>query len=264
MLHRVKFKLTLIITLFSSPISSIVLAESPLSPPIISNIYKLRFGNIYASGEDEFEREGIDRLKGRGEKGLDLLYKLDDPQISDYIYVKKGERLKLNYDDEISRNTIIKLMGHGSTLILNKINNRRETLEFNALVVDSGEGVLDFSNGISQKTLIDDLIIKEGACLKIEGLYPGYDDHFLVKKTSQHLADALSKIRFKNYPEKRVGVRDYDKDYWEIGYGAGFKPLPTPEPSTYGAILTVGAFGFVAWRRRVRRARGAVSLRKWH
>jgi len=72
-----------------------------------------------------------------------------------------------------------------------------------------------------------------------------------VKKTSSGLREALTNTCFEGKSES-VGVRDYNSDYWEIGVGNGFRPLP--EPVTYGAVFSLGVLGFVAWRRRGKRS----------
>jgi len=75
-------------------------------------------------------------------------------------------------------------------------------------------------------------------------------DHLFVKKSDRKLEDTLTKVRFEGKSEA-AGVRDYSSDYWEIGVGAGFRPLP--EPTTYGEAFSVAALGLWALRCRKRR-----------
>jgi len=87
---------------------------------------------------------------------------------------------------------------------------------------------------------LDDLLIYDDSLLEIYGWKDGRD-WLLVKKTSQHLYDALKRIRFEGYDPNAVHLEDYNKEYWSIS--------GTPEPSTYGAISASGALGLVLWRR---------------
>jgi len=118
-----------------------------------------------------------------------------------------------------------------------------------ALVVENSVGVFHFMHSdkfkdVSEKTLfLDDLIIKDGASLVIRSWEAGRD-HFLVRKDSKFLDDALKKITIHGWGKNQIYLKEYDKDkdYWSIE--------AAPEPSTYGALLGVVSFGIVAWRRR--------------
>ncbi|WP_156469225.1 PEP-CTERM sorting domain-containing protein, partial [Cephaloticoccus primus] len=112
-------------------------------------------------------------------------------------------------------------------------------------------GTISISNERTSKIYLNDLVIADGGLLKVTLWVRNYD-HLLVRKGSQGLADALGKIHFDN--EGPAGVREYNKDYWEIGAGHGFGQLPVPEPATYGAVFSLGVLGFVAWRRRGKRS----------
>jgi len=122
------------------------------------------------------------------------------------------------------------------------------TEKIGSLVVD-GYGMIKFRhNEWSDRGYfyLNDLIINPDSIIQVEEWLEGYS-HLLVRKDSKHLNDAWNKIRFKN-TNGEVGVRDYDNDYWEIGVGADFRPLP--EPTTYGAAL--GAVGLGLWLSRRR------------
>jgi len=152
------------------------------------------------------------------------------------------------YDDIISRNATITFDGKRPELHFvgfDKIG--RYTIQgLNVMGVDS---TLDFSSG-KTKLFLDDLWIGGMGDLFLEGFVPASGDGLFVRKTSVYLEDALAKIRFGNTSGK-VGVRDYNWEYWEIGIGADFRPLP--EPAVYDTVFSLGALGFVAWRRRRRR-----------
>jgi len=97
---------------------------------------------------------------------------------------------------------------------------------------------------------IDDLIIEPNSILDIISNVLT-TPHFFVRKDSEHLKDALGRIKFQGRSEPVAGVRDYNKNYWEI--------IPSwtvpniPEPSTYGAIVSGVALGFSLVRRKRRR-----------
>jgi len=90
---------------------------------------------------------------------------------------------------------------------------------------------------------LDDLSISNGSNLTIKKWNLGYN-HLLVRKDSEHLYDALTRIKFEGHWQWRAGLKDFDKDYWQL--------IPDiPEPSTYGAVLgAVGLGGFFLRRRK--------------
>jgi len=115
------------------------------------------------------------------------------------------------------------------------------TEKFHRLVV-KGDGLLYFYNRPTYRTLfLDDLLIESGGTLRVADWSDGMTK-LLVRKDSEHLSESLRRIVFDNDKTKEAGLREYDKDYWEVGPGF-------PEPASYGAIL-VGVVGFVIKRRR--------------
>jgi len=85
---------------------------------------------------------------------------------------------------------------------------------------------------------LDDLLIADDSFLTITAWKEGRDA-LLVRKDSENLWDALSRIKFEGRAEHRAWVKDYDKDYWQV--------IPAfPEPSTYGALFGVVGL-MVAW-----------------
>jgi len=180
--------------------------------------------------------------------------------IGDNVYVKKGSEFVIRVSNQIRSASSVILTGGGGTLAFRRRGDLdRVSLTLKSLIVEGGDGVLYF-NTSNNSIFLDDLVIKDGSHLIVR-LWSNASDHILVRKTSEHLADTLKKIRFLNR-SGQVGVRDYDENYWEIGIGDGFGPLP--EPAVYGAAFSLSLLGVLAWRRRVRRARGAVSLSKRH
>jgi len=85
--------------------------------------------------------------------------------------------------------------------------------------------------------------VKEGSFLELEDWEFGYGSQLLVRKDSTHLKDSLGRIEFKEYLGYRGGLKEYNRDYWEI--------IPAfPEPSAYGAVFGAVGIGLAAWRRR--------------
>jgi len=162
-------------------------------------------------------------------------------------YVKSGGRLALANSDQIKDTATVTLSGNNANFSFtgNAVNNSEK---IHALVVESGRGIFSFSHPVKTKDnasrtlILDDLIIKDGATLRIAAWEAGRD-HFLVRKDSKHLADALKKISIDGWAKNQIYLKDYDKEYWSIE--------AAPEPATYGAIF--GAVGLALWGWRYRK-----------
>jgi len=170
------------------------------------------------------------------------------------IYVKSGGRLAVASSNQISDAATVRLAGHGSMFsfvgssspdIVGSVSEK-----VHALVVESGNGVFSFmhSNKFKdtfRKTIIlDDLIINAGASLRIAHWEEGRD-HFLVRKDSTYLADAMKKLSIEGWAKNQVYLKDYDKDCWSIE--------AAPEPATCGAVFGGVALALVGCRLRRRR-----------
>ncbi|WP_156469195.1 PEP-CTERM sorting domain-containing protein [Cephaloticoccus primus] len=163
------------------------------------------------------------------------------------IYIKDKGAVVIDGSDQIADSSTVTLSGSYSTLRF--IGTRKDIREkIKDLVVTNGQGVMNFTHDprvpddSSKKTLfLDDLIIKNGASLRIASWQAGRD-HLLVRKDSKHLADALKKITIDGWAKNQIYLKDYDKDYWSIE--------AAPEPATCGALLGALGLGLVAWRRR--------------
>jgi len=167
------------------------------------------------------------------------------------IYVKDGAMVGVDNSNQISDSSTVMLSGERSGFGL--FETGRPLVEyFHKLAVNSfDDGVLLFGhkNDSFEKSLfLDNLEIGVRASLNIEGWMAGRD-HLFIKKSDGKLEDTLTKVRFKG-KSGAAGVRDYNNDYWEIGVGAGFRPLP--EPTTYGAAFSVVALALWAFRCRKR------------
>jgi len=161
-------------------------------------------------------------------------------------YVKNGGRLALSTSDQISDTATVTLSGNKSMFSFtgNAVDNVEK---IHSLVVDRGSTVFNFVHPVrrpddaSRTLFLDDLIIKDGASLQMQGWKAGRD-HLLVRKDSKHLEDALKKLSIDGWAKNQIYLKDYDKDYWSIE--------AAPEPSTYGAILGAVGLGIVALRKR--------------
>jgi len=140
-------------------------------------------------------------------------------------------------------------MLYGSGSKLDFYSNSKVTYTISRLDVIGGNSIIRFTTG-GTKLFLDDLWIFGDSDLVLENFFPSYGDSLFVKKTSSHLEDALSKIRFRNM-KGEIGVRDYNWEYWEIGVGLGFGAIP--ETATYGAAVSLSGLGLVVWRKRRRR-----------
>jgi len=167
--------------------------------------------------------------------------------ISGNVYVKEGAAINIVKSNQISDSSRVTLVGRKSIVAF---SSRFVDLseKIHELVVEGGQGVLNFGhnpknrNDHTTKTFIlDDLIIKDGASLRILG-WKADRDHLLVRKDSEHLADALKKLTIDGWGKNQIYLKDYDTDYWSIE--------AAPEPSTYGALFGIISFGLATWRRR--------------
>jgi len=123
------------------------------------------------------------------------------------------------------------------------------TNTFKNLVIEDG-GVVDFQHSVLDDNLnskyylyLDDLIINGSGLLTVQNWQDGRD-FILVRKNSQNLTDALTKMAFTGYNPADIHLRDFNSDYWQIS--------ALPEPATYGAILAAAGLGLRAWKRRKR------------
>jgi len=112
------------------------------------------------------------------------------------------------------------------------------------------QGTIDFRGGeVGQANIlwIDSLTFNnDGARLFVRNWYD-FEDMLLIHRFGFH-TDLLRQIVFEGYPQ--VTYKDYDQDYFQI-IPAGYV-TPTPEPSTYGAILGAVGLGLVVWKRKRR------------
>jgi len=170
------------------------------------------------------------------------------------VFVNSGAEIALRRGDQISDRSSVKLRDSTLSFSDDRYDSKLIKREsFRELVIE-GTSTLQFRS--SEKSLdqrflyLNDLFVVDGGELIVQGWKEGIH-WLLVQKTSANLKDALEKTRFEGQNWKQVGVRDYSREYWEIGVGDGFSKLP--EPTTYGAIFSAGGLGLVIWQKRRRR-----------
>jgi len=169
----------------------------------------------------------------------------DGIAIQGNIYVRDRGHLTIDASNQINKRSILSL--ENSYFLFFNIWGRNFPIEqsLDRLAI-KGSSVLSLSeNGMffTSKLILNDLFINRNSSLEIWGWAEGWK-FLLVRKDSEHLQDALSKIKFKGYREPKASVRDYNSDYWQIIPGF-------PEPSTYGAIF--GGLGVLLTLSRNRR-----------
>jgi len=143
--------------------------------------------------------------------------------------VEKGGRLNLGKSNQIADSSTITLhslvKSEGSKLEFE--SNSKETISerVHTLKIEKS-GIIIFDKNkktTAQRFLyLNNLIISEKSELAIEG-WISNRDHFLVRKDSNGLEDALGKIDFIGYNKWTIGKRSFNKDYWEI-----YAVLPEP------------------------------------
>jgi len=194
----------------------------------------------------------------KGARNTLLLAKVSGvTSIQGNAYVNSGSRLGLGSSDQIKDTATVTLSGKSAMFSFTG-NGRDASEKIHALVVESGPGIFSFSHpsktkdNASRMLILDDLIIKDGATLRITAWEAGRD-HLLVRKGSKHLTDALKKISIDGWEKNQIYLKHYDKEYWSIE--------AAPEPATYGAILGALGSGLVLWRKKRRRAVSGIHAR---
>jgi len=162
------------------------------------------------------------------------------------IFASNGGAICIDKSDQISDSSTVILDGSKKAVEFYFNGYQGSMRESFHQMVIKGKGELRFFSknpnyNDRRKLYLDDLFIEEGALLRVLVWFEG-KALLLIRKDSEHLSDSLKRIVFDNDKTKRAGLREYDKDYWEVGPGF-------PEPASYGAIL-VGVVGFVVKRRR--------------
>jgi len=168
------------------------------------------------------------------------------------IFVCDGGYLILSGSNQITDSSRISLDGRlrAATLYFCGVYFGTISEKISELKVD-GAGVIDCWYGPdlgfpyhATYLYLDDLNISNGSKLTIKNWALGHN-HLLVRKDSANLYDTLTRIKFEGYKEWCAGLKDFDKDYWQLIPGI-------PEPSTYGAVLGMVGLGLLLRHRRGR------------
>jgi len=194
--------------------------------------------------------------------GLQLYKRNGASAVLGNIFVSDGGYLILSGNNQISDSSRISLDGRlrAATLYFCGVYFGTISEKVSELKVD-GAGVIDcwYAPDLgfpyhATYFYLDDLEILDGSKLTIKNWRLGHN-HLLVRKDSAHLYDSLTRIKFEGYKEWQAGLKDFDKDYWQL--------IPDiPEPGTYGAVfgaLGLGVFFVRRERRRCSRESGAVN-----
>jgi len=165
------------------------------------------------------------------------------------LFVRDGGMLRFADNQQVSRTSSVKLETSGWVQFLSIQGKDIKTTFKNLTIEDKGDLSFNHEEGESIRSkyymFLDDLIIKQGGHLAVHGWEAGRD-FLLVKKTSAHLADSLTKMLFAGYDPANIHLRDFNSDYWEVS--------ALPEPTTYGALLAAAGLGLWTWRKRRNRA----------
>jgi len=160
------------------------------------------------------------------------------------ILIEKGG-LVFHRSDQLLTTSSVTLKDN-ATLRYQSLSNYPITNTFKNLAIEDG-GIIHFQHSdlddnfnSSYYLYLDDLIINGSGRLKVQN-WQDERDFILVRKNSQNLADALTKMEFTGYNPANIHLRDFNSDYWQIS--------ALPEPATYGAILGTIGLGLVVWRR---------------
>jgi len=163
------------------------------------------------------------------------------------ILIEQGD-LFFRRGNQLSKTSSVTLRNNGR-LSYGSLSDYSITNTFKNLIIESA-GTIYFSHTDLEDSLnskyylyLDDLIINGNGLLTVQNWQDGRD-FILVRKNSQNLADALTKMAFEGYDPANIHLRDFNSDYWQIS--------ALPEPATYGAILAAAGLGLRAWKRRKR------------
>jgi len=152
------------------------------------------------------------------------------------IKIEKGG-INLQSTENINKNSTIFL--NGGVIFL--AHQKRDVTISQHIKMLTGDGSIFFTHETVSYLFLDELEIVSD--LRISN-WTRSRGAILVKKTSNNIEDALSKIRFDNYLHRKAILVDFDKDYWALD------THPIPEPTTYGAVFGMLGLGIFIYRKR--------------
>jgi len=163
------------------------------------------------------------------------------------VYVRNQAAMNIVGSDQITDSSTITLSNRSTLSFSSAEKDIRERVH--KLIVERGTSRLafyhsdDIEDNYRKMLILDDLIINDGALLRISGWQAGRD-HLLVRRDSKRLADALKKITIDGWAKNQVYLKGYNDEYYSIE--------AAPESASYGAILGAAGIGAWHWRRRRR------------
>jgi len=195
-----------------------------------------------AQAEVEFEASSSNTFTGdtnvTGNANINLIKRGGAIAISGNLNIRDGASVHIYDHEQIANHVRVSLTSRGKASSLNFVGSiypgARLNETIHELVVD-GNGAIDFGSQDSNYThgqrylYLDDLIVGNFSTLKILG-WRDKRDYLLVKKSSWHLEDALKRMEFAGYKRYNIHKESFNWEYWAIS--------ATPEPATYGALLT--------------------------
>jgi len=187
--------------------------------------------------------------------GMSLRKKNGAIAIKSNIFVRNYGELTLDLGNQIAKSSRVLLQDSFFNFFNSDYKNIPNEQSLRLMAIE-GYSVIQFAQyKYRQALFLDDLFVDSDALLTLNGWRDGF--HFLlVRKDSEHLDDALSRIKFEGRREPKASLRDYDKDYWQVIPGF-------PEPSTYGALFGGLSLGLVALRRRRTGNAAHITTRWW-
>jgi len=199
-------------------------------------------GEVYLSGNKSNTFSGKVELLGR--VNLKLEKENGATAIQGNIIIGDDSSLWIGISDQIGDRAVVTLNGKEGTARLGFLFYNYEITEsFHQLVV-KGRGHLNFYKPPNtRKLFLDDLLIEPGSTLEVTSWEDGASK-LLVRKDSEHLHESIKRIHFKGYDPKRISLKDYDANYWEIS--------ALPEPAVYGAVSAAATLALVYWKRTKR------------
>jgi len=166
------------------------------------------------------------------------------------VYIKNQAAMNIVASNQIADSSKVTLSGRSTLSFSSAEKDIREG--FRRLVVEGGTNRLAFYHSAEiednyiKMLVLDDLIINDGALLRISGWQAGRD-FLLVRKNSAYLAAALKKITIDGWGRNQIYLKNYNSDYYSIE--------AAPESAAYGAVFGAVGIGLIAWRRKKYRAK---------
>jgi len=228
---------------------NVIIADStrPVGLRVTANPNRHGHSGIFLLGDRSNTFTG--KVEISGENSNLVLHKTNNAiAVRGNILIQEKAILRIRGSNQLLKSSNITLRSGGA--IITESDSNLSNILKNLTIKD--DGIINFAHKNNEfhdenskyYLYADELIIHDGGNLTIKDWQDGRD-FLLVRKTSQHLTDALKKMEFKGYNPADIHLRDYNSDYWQIS--------ALPEPTTYGAIISTVGLVLAAWQRRRKR-----------